>query len=227
MARAKSEPEVKQGAPAWMVSFSDMMTLVLCFFILLVSMSQEQNYGLLAKGVGSFIVAIESYGLNGILDGQEKKEIFDNVRRRFSLPPEEDPERGVDPLEASHFELIQAQVIDALEPHDELRQPNVATFEPDSAALTAASMQYLDALADTLRPGPSQVLMLEGHAQDAGARFEGDDAWLAFMRAEAVRSYLVEEHRFRPGRVQAKGWLSSAATVPSRSVDARLITPRK
>ena len=47
----------KEGAPAWMVSFGDMMTLILTFFILLVSMSKTQQVGLVATGVGSFLLA--------------------------------------------------------------------------------------------------------------------------------------------------------------------------
>ena len=33
----------EKGAPAYLVSFGDMMTLILCFFILLVAMSKERN----------------------------------------------------------------------------------------------------------------------------------------------------------------------------------------
>ena len=55
--------EEKKGAPAWMVSCGDMMTLILTFFILLVSMSREQHEGLVAIGVGSFLVALRSFGL--------------------------------------------------------------------------------------------------------------------------------------------------------------------
>ena len=39
MARVKKEPEVK-GTPLWMVTFTDLMTLLLTFFVLMISMSQ-------------------------------------------------------------------------------------------------------------------------------------------------------------------------------------------
>ena len=56
------------GAPAWMISFGDMMTLILTFFILLVSMSKERQQGLVARGVGSFMIALRSFGTAGDLD---------------------------------------------------------------------------------------------------------------------------------------------------------------
>jgi chemotaxis protein MotB len=228
MAKKKPPKEPRKGAPAYMVSFGDMMTLILCFFILLVSMATEQNYGLLAKGVGSFIVAIESHGLNGIMSAHEKEQIFENVRRRFNLPPEADPERREDPIEASQFELLKAEALEALTPHRELRQPRVATFEPGSAALTAESRSYLDRLADSLKPNRGQILLIEGHALDADAAF-GTNQWLAFRRAAEVRKYLIDEHGFNPRRVEARAWLEDIVSegVATRTVDARLVTPKR
>lgn len=225
MSRLKQPVERKKGAPAYMVSFGDMMTLILCFFILLVSMAQQQNFGLLAKGVGSFIVAIESHGLNGILSAREREEIFESVRRRFNLPPEEDPERREAHVEASTLELLRAETLEALTPHHEVRQPRIATFEPGSATFDTPSREYLDRLTDTLRPGPGQILILEGHAFDAG----GNDDWLAFRRAAAVREYLIREHRFRANRVEARAWIDEVITpgVATHAVDARLITPTR
>lgn len=224
----KKEIEPKKGAPAYMVSFGDMMTLILCFFILLVSMAQERNFGMMAKGVGSFIVAVQSHGLNGIMSGQEKARIFEHVRRRFNLPPEEDPERRADDkAEAAHFEVISAETMEALEPHGQIRQPNVARFERDSSLLSEHSRAFLDSLSDGLRPGPGQVLRLEGHALDAGEHHQNDNHYLAFRRAAAVREYLVDGHHFPADRVEARGWYEELidAGEQTQVVDARLITP--
>lgn len=227
MTKKEAPPEPKKGAPAYMVSFGDMMTLILCFFILLVSMSEERHHGLVAKGVGSFIVAIKSHGLDGIMSAHEKQKIFDNVRRRFNLPPEEDPERREVHVEASHFELVRAEVLEALEPHHELRQPRIATFESGSTSLRSDSSAYLDQLADTLRPGPRQVLILEGHAEGADNRHDGEDPWLAFGRASVTRKYFIEKHGFIPERVEARAWLEEIIedNAATRTVDARLVSP--
>ena len=80
----------------------------------------------------------------------------------------------------------------------------------------------------TLSPEHGQLLALEGHSKDAGERFGGDDRWLAFMRAMAVRKYLIEHHDFPPHRVEARAWFAEIQEDPAtRSVDARLITPGK
>ena len=204
-----------------MVSFGDMMTLILCFFILLVSLASERDYGLLAKGVGSFIVAVKSHGLTGTLDANEEMMIFENVRRRFHLPPEEDPDRREAHIDASQFELVRAKAMEALKPHLELRQPEIAVFAQDSAEITAESKQHIDRLASTLRPGPGQSLVLEGHARDAGTRFQRNNAWLATSRAEEVRKYLIDEHGYKPDRVVARAWMERSwgkAPVPAASM---------
>lgn len=217
----------KTGAPAWMVSFGDMMTLILTFFILLVSMSREQQEGLVATGVGSFLVALRSYGLPGILSDAEEAAVFDSVRRRFNLPPEDDPERREEHKNASDREEIRAKIVRSLKPHDELNQPGIAAFEHGSYELTEASRRYLDTLAPTLRPGADQILLLEGHAGPVeGGR---DGRWLAFARARAVADYLIEQHDFLPVSVEPRAWASEIETnePAMRIVDARLVIPAR
>jgi chemotaxis protein MotB len=219
----------KKGAPAYMVSFGDMMTLILCFFILLVALAEERQYGMMAKGIGSFVVALRSHGLEGILSASEKQEIHAQVRRRFNLPPEEDPERRAPHEEAALQELLRAEHIEALQARDEVRQLGVASFEQGEGTLTPGARRFLDELADSLRPGRGQTLVLEGHANDAGQAYFGDNAWLAQVRARSVRNYLIERHDFDPRRVEARAWFGELPEtgIAAQGVDARLVTPPK
>ena len=59
MARKRRQEEVSQGAPAWMATFSDLMNLLLCFFVLLFALStvdSEKVEALLASLSGNFSV---------------------------------------------------------------------------------------------------------------------------------------------------------------------------
>ena len=226
MGKKPFKEDPKPGVPAYMVSFGDMMTLILTFFILLVSMSYEQNQGLMAKGLGSFTVAIQSHGMTGVMSEQQKMEAFDHFRRRFNLPPEEDPEERADDYDdASDKELVKARLAEGLTPHNEFFQPLVATFGPQDAELDDSSKLYIDRLAATLRPVLGQVLVLEGHALDTGTAER--DHRLAHARARAVENYLVEEHGYRADWIQTRAWLEEIQTggLAVRGVDARLITP--
>ena len=56
---APPEPEPDQGAPMWVTTFADLMSLLMCFFVMLLSMSQmdiEKFKAMaegMAKGLGS------------------------------------------------------------------------------------------------------------------------------------------------------------------------------
>ena len=215
---SRPHEEERPGPPAYMVSFSDMMTLILTFFILLVSLSHEQSFGLLADGVGSFRVALESHGVNGLLGDADRKAIFENQRRRFNLPERVEGQASVLPEQASEYELLRAEAVEALLPHDELAFPAIAAFDEGSRELTPASGRYAATLAESLRPARGQLLVLEGHAPL-------DDRLLAWQRADALRTHLITEHGFDAERVEARAWMTELESAAFDTVDARLITP--
>jgi chemotaxis protein MotB len=221
------KPDPKLAPPAYMVSFCDMMTLILTFFILLVSMAKERQNGLLAAGVGSFIIAVESHGMPGIMSGAEKAAVFDNLRRRFNVPQDADPELATDAMDASNLELIRTKLSKAMKPHNALPYPGVVQFAPGSAEVPKDALPYLDLLAPSLQPKHRQLLVVEGHANDAAQGPHKSDYQLAFARASAIRTYLIETFGVPPDRIEARAWLvelPSAGQV-NRSVDIRLITP--
>ncbi len=223
------KPDPKPAPPAYMVSFCDMMTLILTFFILLVSMAKERQNGLVAAGVGSFIIAVESHGMPGIMSGEKKDAVFKHVRRKFNVPQDGDPELQTTAKDASNLELIRTQLLDALKPHSELTYPGVVQFELGSAEIPAAALPYLKMLAPSLQPKHRQMLLVEGHASDASSGPFQDDHQLASARAEAVRKYLIQEFGVPADRIQARAWLVElpSAGQTNRSADIRLITPGK
>ncbi len=217
------------GTPPWLISFGDMMTLFLCFFIMLVTMGKEQDAGLVASGLGPLVAALESKGMDGALDGADVLHAVNTYRRRFGLAALTDPDHITGAPEIHSASEVEQIVKQSLRPYAELKQPFIADFREDSADLSESARRYLDLLVDTLRPGFGQMLILEGHADDAGERFARNDAWLAATRAQSVKDYLVKEHGLIPQRVEARAWAIEvrAPGTSRRGVDARFIQPAK
>ena len=67
----KKEPEASKGSPAWMATFSDLMNLLLCFFVLLFSMSSvsEEKFNMVIASLQSKLSIFELGGMN-IGEGQ-------------------------------------------------------------------------------------------------------------------------------------------------------------
>jgi len=62
----KKQAEGSKGSPAWMATFSDLMNLLLCFFVLLFSMSSvsEEKFNMVIASLQSKISIFEQGGLN-------------------------------------------------------------------------------------------------------------------------------------------------------------------
>ena len=62
----KKQPEAAKGSPAWMATFSDLMNLLLCFFVLLFSMSSvsEEKFQMVIASLQSKVSIFEQGGLN-------------------------------------------------------------------------------------------------------------------------------------------------------------------
>jgi chemotaxis protein MotB len=221
--------EAPPGVPPWLISFGDMMTLFLCFFIVLVTMAPKQDAGLIAAGLGPFIAAMENKGQDLPMTGAESLSKINEVRQRFGLLPISEQELILGAQEVKSAKDIEQLIRRALRPYSELRQPYlVPAFGADSAVLSEENKSYLEALAETLRPGHGQILVLEGHANDAGNNFRRNNAWLAAARAQAVKAYLCGELGFVTTRVEARAPAVETGTAEpekGRRVDARLMHP--
>ena len=99
MARAKREEDPAPGAPLWVLSFGDMITNLMAFFVLLQSFASVQDAGLISVGRGSFKQAIAGFGLPGWLFGQSDRPSLGFVKPEHPTDegePELPPPRVID-----------------------------------------------------------------------------------------------------------------------------------
>ena len=67
--KRQKKPEEKIEVPGWIVSFSDMVTLLLAFFVLLQTFAKDQDPELFYAGQGSFRRAVAGFGMTNLLGG--------------------------------------------------------------------------------------------------------------------------------------------------------------
>lgn len=86
--RRKSEDPPKAGAPAWMATFSDMVTLLLAFFVMLVAMANFEDTRRIGAVVESIRTALGVNGFDAKLVGSTAETAFtQDQRREQSLQP--------------------------------------------------------------------------------------------------------------------------------------------
>jgi len=89
-AKKKGKEENGPKVPGYIVTFSDMVTLLLTFFVLLQTLAVTTDQGLFKKGKASFVGAIQNFGL-GILPGRNVVMDLGEYKIKYELSePDED-----------------------------------------------------------------------------------------------------------------------------------------
>ena len=81
--RSKTE-ESGPKVPVYIVTFSDMVTLLLTFFVMLLSLAAVQDEELFNRGRDSFSFAIQNFGL-GMLWGRKQRPDFGDVKIKYFI----------------------------------------------------------------------------------------------------------------------------------------------
>ena len=88
--RRKRQSIEEEGpkVPGYIVTFSDMVTLLLTFFVMLLSLASVQDEELFGRGRDSFSFAIKNFGL-GMFLGRKPRPDFGNVKvKHFIIKPD-------------------------------------------------------------------------------------------------------------------------------------------
>lgn len=212
------EEEADPGIPEWVVTFGDMMSLLLTFFIMLVSMSE-------LKQEEKFHAMVESFREQFGHDTSKASLIPGDIRPRNSMSPHVNAEGRAKRKDlANGGQEVQSVTgsenrVRIVRPGDDSSSGGVVFFEQESSYLSDENFRALVQIVRQIA-GKPQKIEVRGHTSrqpvspDSG--FE-DHMDLAFQRSRAVREFLVQQ-RISPERIRVS---AAGATEPLFSgVDA-------
>lgn len=202
----KKPKEQKKGSPAWMTTFSDMMTLLLVFFVLLYSFSEMD----LDKFQG-FISALQSK--LGVLDGGQTITDQSQVSRgsqgeKFNPSNANFAKVMGEVSEYVHQQNLQNEVEMVINERGlVVRMSGQVLYDLGKAEIKPDGKKILDRIASSLAEIPNQIIV-EGHTDNipiSTVNFPSN--WeLSTTRATNVIKYLIEVHNFEPARLAAAGY---------------------
>lgn len=199
MGKCKCPPA---GAPEWVLTYGDLMSLLLCFFILLAAMSEIKNEDVWRAKAE---IVKNSFGLSGG-GGRVPGKDTD----RLSL---------IAKLEKMYLQQQKhKRVVEVNDPGVQGKEPRVTqsrtgirrglgsvTFEPGSAELSESAKLRLRPLIALIR-GYNNKIELHGHAASselAVGTSTYPDLWqLSYARTQAVMHYMVHDQGIEPERIR-------------------------
>jgi len=184
--------------PGYIVTYSDMVTLLLTFFVMLLSLASVQDPELFDKGRDAFLESIRNIGL-GVLFGKEDVPRFGDIKNKYPISePEEHTGRRtldakVEELRRILEELRQTSTIVPSEITAERTDFSIANvhFSPGDTDLNESARQFLRGFCFDLQQNvgrkPVELYVL-GLASDGKS---DEDKWLlSARRARTVADFL-------------------------------------
>lgn len=232
MSRKKKEEEQAPGSPAWMATFSDLMNLLLCFFVLLFSMSEidvdkwqqvamsfSENFSIFSGGASAigdgFLISNGVSQLNELDDyinstgKTAESEEFVNELKEFEEKQLAAAEQLAEEIEEAVEESQFADEIDVdfTAQYVSLTLNGALLFDSGSAELKEEAKPLMDKIGQLLARYAQSTIEIEGHTDNVpihNARF-ADNNELSSFRALSVFNYFMETTFLDPATIKHSG----------------------
>ncbi len=210
------------GAPAWMVTYSDLVTLLLTFFVLLVSMANMDP----VKFLSASSSMKDAFGMHK-----------ESAKVEYSLPifPSQ-PIAQFSPVQIQSTEKVYDKVksqIDSLRLNDDigllkkdddsiiLRINDSVLFGPGQSNIVPKAIPILRNLADIIRPLPMD-LRIEGHTDDTPIQDSQFGNWdLSVDRSVSVLRFFSKSDLLPLDRMAAVGYGKDRPIVINQDKESR------
>ena len=188
----------KPKVPGYIVTFSDMVTLLLTFFVMLLTLAEVQDPELFNRGRDAFLESIKYIGLGSLLGREEMPHLGHLKDKHFIDEPDEQPDRRTldaekEKLRRLFAKIRQTATVIPLQIGAKRADFSVVNvhFAPGGAALNDSGKKFLTGFCRDLRqdisaePVELYVLGLAGDAKD-----EREKWVLSAKRAQTVADFL-------------------------------------
>jgi len=196
--RPKKQEEVQEGLPLWMGTFSDLVTLLLTFFVLMMSMAAFDDPYKVDMVFESLHEALGPKGFTFASLGSSNKKQAATVDERR--------EEAIQPIKAALRSALAEHLSDdvmsmvADEQEIRVRLDDRVLFRPGSAELHPAAYALLSDLAGTLE-GELVDIRIEAHTDASGT--EADNWKVSADRSLAVVAALRDRGTIPGERLEA------------------------
>lgn len=200
--------EVEEGAPLWVVTFGDLMSLLMCFFVLLLSFSEmdRNKYRIVSGSMKN------AFGI------QYKKPVFDSPKGQKMISKEFDQaivlvkvQDVINPIEReleNEFQEFKKSIeIHANENEVTIRMMGEATFDTGQAKLRKEFLPLLRKIGEVLGKTKGEII-IAGHTDNVpliGGQFRSN-LGLSMARAGSVAEYLLESTSIDPKKISTMGF---------------------
>lgn len=191
----------EQGAPAWMVTYSDMVTLLLTFFVLLLSMARMDSIKF-RDAAGSL------KGAFGVMASSNKTEVTRPKVVEFAPIEDDYVSRLYQRIQATINRLKLDKDIELVKDRGAvvLRIKDSILFAPGQVQVREPALPILKKVAELVRPLPFS-LRIEGHTDNQSVPHETFGNWdLSVQRATAVLKVLATGKLLPLERMSAVGY---------------------
>ncbi|MDY7038004.1 MAG: flagellar motor protein MotB [Thermodesulfobacteriota bacterium] len=226
---------LKPDSNAWMVTFSDLVMLLLTFFVLLLTMSSMDSKKLKsmfthfrgATGVLEFVGTMEISGLPSLVQGYNTLDsvlVIDHNKLKDLFVPSEGLGKNMEKKIKEFDKLIGIE-------DDErgiiMSFQEEIFFSPGGVTLKKEVFPFLNSIADTIEACPNDILIM-GHTDNIpfqSTLYESN--WeLSLYRGLSVLSFFLEEKGLSPLRFSVGGYGPSRPLKPNDTPKNRVANRR-
>ena len=226
----KKKPEEHENLERWLITYADLITLLLAFFILMYTMSKQDSkkYQEVAAHLKAIFTGSTAVLATGNVAGKVPIELSFKGATENSADLKEQLEKELREIgDKGSGDTMQKISLISDERGLVVRAMEKAFFDTGKADLTSRAQSALDSIAPVLTNMPNHV-RVEGHTDNVPINTsEFRSNWeLSVRRATEVVRYLVEQHGFQPDRISASGYAEYRPIVSNDTAENRAMNRR-